>query len=67
MKELARGESLKLEYRGKAVAILNPVKEEFKDKEDPLRSIGSISQTGLGSLDEFSIDDVLYGANSNLH
>ena len=67
MKDLARGEKMTLEYRGKAVAILSPIQSEVEGGEDSLRNLGALAQEGLGSLEEFSIDDILYGENSNIH
>jgi antitoxin (DNA-binding transcriptional repressor) of toxin-antitoxin stability system len=68
MRDLARGEKMTLEYRGKAVAILSPIlSEEGPQEGDPLRNLGGLAQEGLGSLEEFSIDDLLYGPNSDIH
>lgn len=58
MKDLARGEKMTLEYRGKAVAILSPIDSSVGKDDDSLRNLGEIAQEGLGSLEEFSIDDV---------
>jgi antitoxin (DNA-binding transcriptional repressor) of toxin-antitoxin stability system len=66
MKDLARGEKMKLEYRGKAVAILTPI-QSSEEEGDSLRNLGGLAQGGLGSLEDFSIDDLLYGANSDIH
>lgn len=67
MKDLARGEKMKLEYRGKAVAILTPIQIGEEKEGESLRNLGGIAEEGLGSLEEFSIDDLLYGANSDIH
>lgn len=67
MKELARGEKMTLEYRGKPVAILSPIESTIEHRDDSLRNLGGIAQDGLGSLDEFSIDDILYGSNTDIH
>jgi antitoxin (DNA-binding transcriptional repressor) of toxin-antitoxin stability system len=66
VKRLDRGERLALTYRGRQVALLEPVREDRKGlipADDPIHKFHRLAEP-LGPMSNEDIDQLLYGEGS---
>jgi len=60
LKQVVRGHSFVLTYRGKPIARLEPIAQNRIDANDPIYGLADIAESG-GSLTNEEMDKILYG------
>jgi prevent-host-death family protein len=60
LKQVVKGHSFVLTYRGKPLARLEPIGQKGIDANDPIYSLTDIAESG-GSLTNEEMDKIIYG------
>ena len=60
LKQVVKGHSFVLTYRGRPIARLEPIKQNSVDANDPIYGLTDIAEAG-GSLSNEEMDKILYG------
>ena len=60
LKQVVRGHSFVLTYRGKPIALLEPIAPNKIDANDPIYGLTNIAESG-GSLSNEEMDKIIYG------
>jgi antitoxin (DNA-binding transcriptional repressor) of toxin-antitoxin stability system len=61
LRQIGKGQSFVLTYRGKPVARLEPFRREAIDAEDPIYRLAELASDAAGPLTNAQIDQILYG------
>ena len=60
LKQVVKGQSFVLTYRGRPIARLEPIEQKTIDGDDPIYGLTDIAASG-GSLTNEEMDKVIYG------
>ena len=60
LKQVVKGHSFVLTYRGKPIARLEPIAQNRIDTDDPIYGLTEIAESG-GSLTNAEMDKIIYG------
>ena len=61
LKQVVKGRSFVLTYRGKPIARLEPIRPPAVDVDDPIYRLSELASDAAGPLTNGEIDDILYG------